>query len=676
MTKNVIKILLLMMLPYANLNAQDLPVYEGTDLGLTYTPQSSTFKIWSPVAKKVTLRFYKEGLPTPDNKDLVETIEMTKGEKGEWSATAQGDKKGLFYTFQVQIAVDPASGGEGMTMKEVPDVYAKTVGVNGVRGHVVDLKSTNPSGWDSDRSPVMKYKTDAILYELHVRDASIAESSGIKNKGKFLGLTETGRKFKAGKVKVTTGLDHIKELGVTHVHLLPSYDFFTVDETKYKDASYKKYNWGYDPLNYNTPEGSYSTNPMDGGVRIKEMKEMIMAMHKAGLRVVMDVVYNHTMFGEESYFHQAVPNYYHRMTPEGKFSNASGCGNETASEKPMMRKFMLESLKYWAEEFHIDGFRFDLMAIHDIETMNLISKTLHAIKPDILLYGEGWTSGDSPLPEVNRSLKKYTFHLDKIAAFSDDMRDGIKGSVFDHKDKGFVSGKKGMEESIKFGIVAATKHPQVSYAKVNYSKEPWATEPFQCINYPECHDNHTLWDRLANSNTSDTEGDKIKMHKLAQTIVLTSQGIPFLHAGTEYLRTKKGEENSFDKSDEINQMDWARKAQYNDVFKYFKEIIALRKAHPAFRMPSTELITQHLKFLDTNTEGVVAYTLNGKAVNDKWKNIVVIFNANKMMKPINIPTGKWKVVLDGETVNEKKPKDFKGAQYFAPPLGAVILAEY
>jgi pullulanase len=298
MTKNVIKIILLMMLTYANLNAQDFPVYEGSDLGLTYTPQSSTFKIWSPVAKKVTLRFYKEGLPTPDNKDLVETIEMTKGEKGEWSATAQGDKKGLFYTFQVQIAVDPASGGEGMTMKEVPDVYAKAVGVNGLRAHIVDLKTTNPSGWDSDRSPALKYKTDAILYELHVRDASIAESSGIKNKGKFLGLTETGRTFKAGKIKVTTGLDHIKELGVTHVHLLPSYDFFTVDETKYKDASYKKYNWGYDPLNYNTPEGSYSTNPMDGSVRIKEMKEMILAMHKAGLRVVMDVVYNHTMFGD------------------------------------------------------------------------------------------------------------------------------------------------------------------------------------------------------------------------------------------------------------------------------------------------------------------------------------------------------------------------------------------
>ena len=668
MTKNVLKLTLLMLLPFANLQAQDFPVYEGTDLGLTYTPQSSTFKIWSPVAQKVTLRLYKEGLPTPDNKDLVETLEMIKGEKGEWAITAQGERKGLFYTFQVQTT-------EGSLLKEVPDIYAKAVGVNGVRAHVVDLKMTNPSGWESDKSPELKYKTDAILYELHVRDASIADNSGIKNKGKFIGLTETGKTFKAGKVKATTGLSHIKELGVTHVHLLPSYDFFTVDETKIKDPTYKKYNWGYDPLNYNTPEGSYSTDPYNGAVRIKEMKEMVMAMHKAGLRVVMDVVYNHTMFGEESYFHQAVPFYYHRTTPEGKFSNASGCGNETASEKPMMRKFLLESLKYWLEEYHIDGFRFDLMAIHDIETMNVLSKTLHTLKPDVLLYGEGWTSGDSPLPEPQRALKKYTFRLDKIAAFSDDMRDALKGSVFDHKDRGFVSGKKGMEESIKFGIVAATKHPQVVYTKVNYSKEAWASEPYQCINYAECHDNHALWDRLANSNPTDTEGDKIKMHKLAQTIVLTSQGIPFLHAGTEFLRTKKGEENSFDKPDEINQLDWARKAQYAEVFDYFKGIIALRKAHPAFRMPSTELIAQHLKFLDTNTEGVVAYTLNGKAANDKWKNIVVIFNANKEMKPINIPKGNWKVVLDGEKVNEKKPKDFKGTQYFAPPLSAIILAE-
>ncbi|NJN32944.1 MAG: type I pullulanase [Saprospiraceae bacterium] len=486
-------------------------------------------------------------------------------------------------------------------------------------------------------------KTDAVLYELHVRDATISDKTDFKNKGKFLGLAESGKILKVGKLKVSVGLDHIKELGVTHVHLLPSYDFYTVDEVKNaQDKTYRKYNWGYDPLNYNTPEGSYATDPFDGSVRVREMKEMILAMHRAGLRVVMDVVYNHTMFGEESYFHQAVPYYYHRTDGAGKLSNASACGNETASDRPMMRKFMLESLKYWVEEFHIDGFRFDLMAIHDIETMNLISNELHKIKPSILLYGEGWTAGDSPLPEPQRALKKYTFRLDKIAAFSDDLRDALKGSVFDHKDKGFVSGKTGMEESVKFGIVAATKHPEVNYQKVNYSKDAWAAEPFQCINYPECHDNHTLWDRLANSNPTDTEGDKIKMHKLAQTIVLTSQGIPFLHAGTEFLRTKKGEENSYDKPDDINQMDWARKAQYFDVFTYFKNLVALRRNHPAFRMISTEMIQQNLKFmpqLGKDTEGVISYTLNGKAVGDKWRNIVVIFNGNKSPKNARCSAG-------------------------------------
>ena len=647
-----------------NLTAQDLPAYEGTDLGLTYTPQYSTFKIWSPVAKSVKLHFYKSDLPSSDKADLLETVAMTKGEKGVWEYTKQGDCKAQYYAFQVTL-------GNDTTLAQVPDPYAKAVGANGKRAQVLDLKTTNPKGWEGDKRPILLNKTDAILYELHVRDASIAANSGIKNKGKFIGLAEE----KTASGGVSTGLASIKELGVTHVHLLPSYDFYTVDETQIKDPNYKKYNWGYDPMNYNVPEGSYSTNPTDGSVRIREFKQLIQTMHKNGLRVVMDVVYNHTMFGEESNFHQLVPNYYHRQTPEGKFSNASGCGNETASDRPMMRKFMVESLEYWVKEYHIDGFRFDLMGIHDITTMNQISKSLHTLKPDIILYGEGWTSGDSPLQESQRALKKYVPRLDKIAAFSDDMRDALKGSVFDAKDKGFASGKKGMEESVKFGIIAATKHPQIDYSKVNYSKEPWANEPYQCINYAECHDNHTLWDRLLNSNPEDTEGDKIKMHKLAQTIVLTSQGIPFLHAGTEFLRDKKGVENSFDKPDDINEINWSQKVKYKAVFDYYKNLIALRKAHPAFRLPSTEKIAANLQFLSPNTEGVIAYTLNGKAVGDKWKNIVVIFNANKKMVTVDVPKGKWKIVLDGENINEKKPRDFNGSQYNVPPIGAVILVE-
>lgn len=664
-------IVLIMAMSSHFLSAQDYSIYDGSDLGLTYTPQYSTVKIWSPVAKEVTLRFYKEGVGTRDDKDLIETAQMVANDKGLWSYTAQGDRKGQFYTVQVTTK-------EGKTMLEVPDIYAKAVGVNGKRAQIIDLKETNPSGWDSDKSPELAYKTNAIIYELHVRDASIAANSGIKKKGKFLGLTQEKAKTKEGAV---SGLSHIKDLGVTHVQILPMYDFFTVDEAENaKNKDYKKYNWGYDPLNYNVPEGSYSTDPFDGKVRIEELKKMIQAFHKNGLRVIMDVVYNHTMFGEESYFHQIVPFYYHRTTPDGKFSNASACGNETASDRPMMRKFMLESLKYWVQEYHIDGFRFDLMAIHDIETMNLISKELHQIKPDILLLGEGWTAGDSPLPEDKRSLKKYTYRLNKIAAFSDDIRDGIKGSVFAHEDKGFVSGKKGMEESVKFGIVASTKHPQVDYSKVNYSKEAWAAEPFQCINYAECHDNHTLWDRLTLSNPKDTEGDRIKMNKLAQAIVLTSQGIPFLHAGMEFLRTKKGVENSFNSPDDINEIDWNRKKQYASVNDFVKGLIEVRKKHPAFRMPTTELIAKNLEFINTvskagTAEGLIAYTLNGKAVGDKWKSIIVIFNANTKLITMDIPKGKWKVICDGERVSEKGLKDFKGSSFNIPALSAIILAE-
>ena len=397
------------------------PVYKGNDLGLTYSPKQSIFRIWSPTAEKAQIVFYKNG----DGGEPT-VLQECKDLNGTWIAKVPGDMKGKFYAFKVMI--------NGKWLNEVPDPYAKAVGVNGKRAMVVDLKETNPAGWEKDKSPFFKNKTDAILYELHVRDASIAENSGIKNKGKFLGLTETGTKNAEG---LSTGLDHIKELGVTHVHLLPSFDFNSVDESK---PDKPQYNWGYDPLNYNVPEGSYSTNPYDGVTRIKEFKQMVQAFHQNGLRVVMDVVYNHTGLTEDSNFNQLVPGYYYRQTKDGKFSNATACGNETASERPMMRKFMLESVLYWVKEYHIDGFRFDLMGVHDIETMNLISKELHKIKPDILLYGEGWTAGSSPLPDSLRALKKYAYKLDRIAVFSDDIRDGIKGSVFEHEDKGFASG--------------------------------------------------------------------------------------------------------------------------------------------------------------------------------------------------------------------------------------------
>lgn len=608
------------------------PVYEGNDLGLTYSASHSIFRIWSPPSADVQLIFYKTGIGGKP----VSTLSMKKEINGTWKASVPGDQKGKFYVFRAKI--------EGKWMEEVTDPYAKIVGVNGKRAMVGSLAATNPPGWNADRSPAFKNKTDAVIYELHVRDASIHSSSGIINKGKFLGLTEKGTHNAAG---LSTGLDHLKELGITHVHLLPSYDFFTVDETRLDKA---QYNWGYDPLNYNTPEGSYSTNPYDGSNRIKEFKRLIQGFHQNGLRVVMDVVYNHTMFSSSSNFNQLVPGYYYRQKADGSFSDATACGNETASERAMMRKFILESVIYWVKEYHVDGFRFDLMGVHDIETMNLISKALHKIKPDILLYGEGWTAGSCPLPDSVRALKKNAYRLDRIAVFSDDLRDGIKGSVFDHNDRGFASGKEGMEESIKFGVVAAVQHPQINYEKVNYSKAPYAASPFNTISYCECHDNHVLWDKLAISAKNNTEEERKEMHKLSLSIVLTSQGISFLHAGTEFLRSKNGTENSFNSGDSINAIDWNLKTVNKEVFGYVKGLIKMRKAHPAFRQTTAELVAKNISFLDQLPPGVVAFTINGAAVKDDWKNILVIYNGKETVQTISLPPRPWRTYVADNTI--------------------------
>ncbi|MCK6693117.1 MAG: type I pullulanase, partial [Thermoanaerobaculia bacterium] len=399
------------------------PEYTGSDLGMNYSPRRTVFKLWAPSASAVRLRLFAGGeSPTPE-----QTVLLKKGAAGVWETTLEGDQKGHFYTVQVEHG--------GRWLAETPDPYAKAVGTNGRRGQIIDLAATNPPGWAQDKRPAQKNFTDIVLYELHVRDASIAPNSGIRNKGKYLGLTETGTKSPEG---LSTGLDHLKALGVTHVHLLPVFDFRSVDESRPQD---KRYNWGYDPENYNVPEGSYSTNPADGATRIREFKQMVQALHTAGIRVVMDVVYNHTGGpNDQSVFNRIEPGYYYRQKPDGSYSDASACGNETASERPMMRRFMLESMKYWVQEYRIDGFRVDLMGIHDIETMNRISAELHAIDPTIFIYGEGWTAGSSPLPDSLRALKANTWKLDRIAAFSDDVRDAIKGHVFTPTQKGFVSG--------------------------------------------------------------------------------------------------------------------------------------------------------------------------------------------------------------------------------------------
>jgi len=467
------------IITYDSLNSYH--AYNGGDLGLRYSSKKSKFKIWSPPAKEARLFLYDKGM----GGDTLLIKDMKKGKHGTWSAAVRGDQEGRFYTFQVLI--------DTTWLAETPDPYAVATGVNGHRAMVVNLADTNPKGWENDLRPPLKNISDIVLYELHLRDISMHPSSGIEHKGKYLGLTETGTHTSSG---TSTGLDHIKDLGVTHVHLLPVFDFASVDESA---LQVPQYNWGYDPQNYNVPEGSYSTDPFDGRVRIKEFKQMVKTLHENGLRVVMDVVYNHTSSTDGSVFNNLVPWYYYRLTDHGGYSNASGCGNETASERPMMRKFMLESMLYWAKEYHVDGFRVDLMGIHDIKTMNLIADELHKIDPTIFIYGEGWTAGDSPYDPQERAIKTNTWKLHGIAVFSDEFRDGVKGDVFTKNAKGFASGETGLRESVKFGIAGAINHPQIDYKMVNYSKAPWSNSPLQCINYVSCHDNHTLYDRLRNT---------------------------------------------------------------------------------------------------------------------------------------------------------------------------------
>jgi len=610
-----------------------MPVYYGKDLGVSYTSSFTRFKVWSPGATEIKLRLYNSG----DSGTAIRTINLHKGDSGTWKTTLRGNLKNLYYTFQTFI--------DGKWQMECPDMYAKAVGINGKRGMIVDLTSTNPEGWAQDKKPALKNFTDIIIYELHIRDLSVDSNSGIKHKGKFLGLTESGTKSPDGEI---TGLDHIKQLGVTHIHLLPCFDFNSIDEKN----SDNKYNWGYDPLNYNVPEGSYSTNAYDGQVRIKEFKQLIKTLHQNGLRVIMDVVYNHTSNINSSVFTQFAPGYFYRHNQDGSYSNGTGCGNETASEQLMMRKFMIESVVYWVKEYHVDGFRFDLMGVHDIVTMNAISDTLHKIDPTIFIYGEGWAAGNSPLPENLRAVKMNMPELNKVAAFSDDIRDGLRGGWSDAKSKGFVSGNADRTESVKFGIVASTFNSQIDYSKVNYSKTAWAKEPYQTITYVSCHDDNTLYDRLKISNPDLPDSDIIKMDKLAAAVVLTSQGVSFLQAGMEMLGTKKGVANSYNSPDSINELDWSRKTTYKDVFNYYKGLISLRRHHPAFRMASTKMIQQNLEFLITNDSLVIGYILKNHANSDKWKNIIVLFNGNNTIKNFDLPKGNWTIAVDGKSINE------------------------
>ncbi|MEZ4962671.1 MAG: type I pullulanase [Saprospiraceae bacterium] len=637
----------------------DYPVYEGNDLGLTYSPQRSTFKIWSPLGTSAKINLYKQG--TGGEPALTQNMDKDEA-TGVFSVTLEGDLEGMFYTFQVNAS------GYGW-LEESPDPYAIATGVNGKRAMIVDLAKTNPAGWENDKRPQLNSYADIILYELHLRDISVDSASGIQHKGKFLGLAETNTQTPDS---LATGLGHIVEMGVTHVHILPSFDFKSIDESR---LDQNKYNWGYDPQNYNVPEGSYSTDPFDGRVRIKEFKQMVKTLHDNGLRVIMDVVYNHTFDTDHSVFNQIAPKYYYRQGPHGIYSNASGCGNETASERPMMRKYIVESMLYWAKEYHVDGFRVDLMGIHDLKTMNLVADELRKLDPTLFVYGEGWTAGDSPLDVKERAVKANAHLLNNVAVFSDEFRDGVKGHVFTPTARGFINGQPDLEESVKLGIVGAIAHPQVDNKLVNYSQDAWAKSPTQCINYVSCHDNHTLWDRLKLSNPMATEEELVLMDKTAQTLVMTSQGIPFLHAGEEFARTKYGVENSFESPDSINMIRWERKAAHADLVEYYKKLIQLRKEHPAFRMGNADSIRAHLEFLKTPFENVIAYMLKDHANGDSWGRILVLFNGNKVGKAVDIPSGKWNIVCQDGIIKLDGMGTVTGPRAMVAPYAALILVE-
>ena len=618
--------------------------YEGNDLGNTYSTSKTSFRVWSPTATEVKLVTYKNW----DEKNGNE-VNMKKSEKGTWTFDLMGDQKGIFYTYKVNI---------GGVWNEAVDPYARSVAANGDKGAVIDLKETNPEKWNPGEKPNLTNLNDAIIYELHVRDFSIDENSGMKNKGKFLAFTETGTKGTDGK---PTGVDYIKELGVTHVQLMPIFDYASVDETSEKP----QFNWGYDPKNYNAPEGSYSTDPYNPNTRVKELKQAVQALHDNGLRVTMDVVYNHMYSSDNSNFNKLVPGYYFRYSKNGSNVNESGCGNTIASENAMVRKFIVDSVMYWAKEYNLDGFRFDLMGLLDVNTMNEVRKKLSTIDPSILIIGEGWDMG-ATLSANNKATQKNANKMPEIAHFNDTIRDGIKGSVFEAKSKGFVNGRVGGEMDVKKGIVGG-----IDYS--NAIKTWGKVEPVQSVTYAEAHDNNTLWDKLLLTNPKDSDELRLKMHRMADSIILTSQGIPFFQAGQEFLRTKGGDNNSYKSDDSVNKLDWVRKSENIDTVDYFKGLIELRKSHPAFRMTSADMIKQNLSFIEA-PKNVVAYEINHNANMDTWTDIVVAFNANREDISVKLPKkGTWNVVVNAEKAGVKTIKQFKGESLVVPALSSIVI---
>ena len=627
---------LLMTTLLTSIQAQDFKFDE-----MSYSPEQTVFKLFAPNNAKCTVKVGKK------------KVKMTKAGDCLWTATVKGDLKGQPYVFNT---------GHGDT----PGVFAKAVGTNGKEAYILDLATTNPVGWESDQRPVVKSPVDLIVYEMHHRDFSIARPDA-KYPGKFLALTEPW------------AIKHLKDLGINAVHILPSYDYGSVDESRLNEP---QYNWGYDPVNYNVPEGGYSTDPSKPEVRIREFKQMVQALHKAGIRVILDVVYNHTYNIDNSNFQKTYPDYYYRKTADGAYSNGSGCGNETASEKPMMRRFMMESVKYWINEYHIDGFRFDLMGCHDIETMNQIRQMVNTIDPTIFIYGEGWSAGACALPNEKLGMKANIPQMHGIAAFSDEIRDALRGPFSDDTVSGWLgrlnTSKAGQftgdqeVESLKFGLVGCIQHPQVDMKKVNYSKEPWAIEPTQMMSYVSCHDDMCLVDRLKASIPRIKEDEIIRLDLLAQTAVFTSQGVPFMLSGEELLRNKKGVHNSFESPDSINQLDWQNKLRYPQVFEYYKNLIQLRKHFPHFRLGSAAEVRDKMCFLNAPS-GVVAYSITDTMGNVTNKVVIVVLNPTRKQQTISIPEGHYTIVCASGVIDLNGIDTFTGRQVSVAPQTALII---
>ena len=609
-----------------------------------YSPSKTQFTFWSNAAEQMEVNIYAQS----DDEQSAKVVPLTKGEGDFWTATVKGDLAGKFYTIR--------SFQNGEWSLESPGIFAKAVSVNGQRAAILDFTTTNPEGWEYDARPEVTDMTDIVVYETHLRDFTMSPYSGIENKGKFLALTEEGTGVNGDRL-AATGIDHLKEMGITHLQILPFFDYGSIDETR---LDQNKYNWGYDPVNYNVPDGGYSTNPYDPACRIREAKMMIQALHEAGIRVIMDVVYNHTYDVMGCALGRVVPKYFYRLNPDGTYANGSGCGNETASDHEMYRQFMVESVCYWAREYHIDGFRFDLMGLHDQETMNAIRAALDEIDPTILTYGEGWAAMAPAYPYDSLAMKQWTYKMPRVGAFSDDIRNALIGSPFDH-ERGFASGNAASAKDVMRGLIACPE---------------WSGEPIQHVSYITCHDNYCLRDRIDVSAKGESEATKLRMNKLAQTAVLVSQGMTFIYGGEELYRTKKGIDNSYQSPDSINIIPWENMFQYADLCDYYRAMIALRHEHKGFRLGSADLVKEHVEFLDTDNESLIIYRINNLEEFDSAKSLTVLLNGSAKQAKAEVPEGTYTVLAHDAQVDISGLGQIQGTQVVVEPYSATILAEY